>query len=147
MTAAAAVFSDDLFQVADALLTVIRQETQALKARRVSAVSELVEAKRQLAAAFSQGLWRLKQNLTAVGQTDAAQLQRLATATEALRKAASENALMLLAARDANQRLLDVVVQTATKRRQTGNYGRFGRPAIASSQAARPVSMFQDQRS
>jgi flagellar biosynthesis/type III secretory pathway chaperone len=146
MTATTAPFFDDLFQIADTLLTVIHQETQALKARRVSAVAELGEVKGQLAAAFSQGLWRLKQNLTAVGQTDAGLRQRLAAMTEALRKAAGENALMLLAARDANQRLLDVVVQTAAKRRQIDNYGRFGKPAKAPHQAARPVSMFQDQQ-
>lgn len=146
MTQAAANFSSDLFQVADDLLEVMRQETEALKARRVAAVTELGEIKNHLTSAFAQRLWKLKENMGLAGQIDAPTRARLRATTDALRKAARDNALVLLAARDANQRLLDVVVQTAAKRQTPEQYGRYGRLAMQTPGGARAVSLFQDQR-
>jgi hypothetical protein len=145
MTAADAI-ALDLVSAAEALHAVILAETKALALKRPAETSDIGQNKERLSARFASALWRLKENSGILKQIDASSRRRLTAALAELRKAARQNALALLAARDANQRLLDVVMESASKRHQVPSYGRGGRSPALAPGVARPISLFQDQR-
>ena len=136
----------DLNAIADELLAVLQQENQSLKRMDLKQLGDIVSRKVQLAGLFAAGMRQFAQNDNIPQADGGAGRARLISIARDVNAAAAENEIALRGARDANQALLDAVIETIDRQRSvTHGYGRRGQLSMASA-SKQPMTLFQDHR-
>ncbi len=107
----------------EALVTVLKQETAAIRVHDRNMIASLQTGKNQAVGRYEQLLLNVRKLIHAAGGTVSGPddfKQRLKQAAGDLDKAVAENVLALRAAKDANERLMTMIQVAATQQRPTG---------------------------
>lgn len=122
----------DLIEVAGKLIVVLREETAALRSFTLTRVTEMAGEKTKLVESYVAIAQRFRKDPeTLVAITDAVRSE-LTETLQAFDAAARENEIAIVAAREANERVLRAIVEAAEMQRpKAQGYGRTG-VAVAS---------------
>jgi hypothetical protein len=138
----------DLVEVAGRLVALMREETAALRGMAFARVAELVPEKTKLVESYTMIARQFhKDPETLAAITDAVRAE-LRDVLQAFEVTARENERMLVAAREANERVLRAVVEAAESQRpRAQGYGRTGIAAgMAAPRSAAALSVAVDRQ-
>ena len=132
-----------LIAITGDLADLMTEENTALRHRRASQVSALVEQKNALGRAYLAHVHELAKDPTALDQVDAALRERLAGIGERMRGLMEENARLLEAAIATGRRVVDVIA-AAVREARPGTYSADGAVGKGGSSAA-PLAISVDR--
>jgi flagellar biosynthesis/type III secretory pathway chaperone len=140
----------DIIALAERLSNLLTEESTLLKTAQASEIAALQPDKAKLASAFEAQLAHLDRNRGPLDEAAPGLKAKLSRVMAAVREAIVENARLLRAARDANQKLINAIVNAVTERQnKLGVYTEAG-SMTGSLYRARPaskgVSLSVDQR-
>jgi hypothetical protein len=136
-----------LIEIVARLIDVMHRETTLLRTMKVRQANDLYEEKTRLTRAFEERARSLKGD-PALMETLSAELKaELQAAVKRFETAAEANALAIRIARDANQHLLNAIVDAVTAK-QAGNtgYGATGAPTNPGRCTPKSLSLALDGR-
>jgi flagellar biosynthesis/type III secretory pathway chaperone len=136
----------DLIQVAGKLLTLMREETEAMRALKPARIAELAAEKSRLVDAYNTLARSFRKDPETLTALNGALRDELKETLERFEETASENERALEAARDANERVLKAIVDAVQAQRpQPAGYGRPGAKPVSARSAA-GLSLALDRR-
>jgi hypothetical protein len=136
-----------LIEIVARLVDVMHRETTLLRTMKVRQANDLFEEKTRLTRAFEERA-RLLKGDPALMETLSAELKaELQAAVKRFETAAEANMLAIRIARDANQHLLNAIVDAVTsKQASANNYGATGAPANPGRCQPKSLSIALDGR-
>jgi flagellar biosynthesis/type III secretory pathway chaperone len=136
-----------LIEIAARLVEVMNRETDLLRTMKVRQANDLFEEKTRLVHGFEERARALKGDPTLVGTLSAELKGELQAAVKRFDQAAEANALAIRIARDANQHLLNAIVDAvAAKQAGQNGYGATGAPANPGRCTPKSLSLALDGR-
>jgi hypothetical protein len=131
-----------LVEIAARLVDLMGRETALLGAMKIRDANALQDEKTRLARAFEDRARALKGNSAVVATLTAELKGELQDAIKRFDEAAKANATAIRAARDANQHLLQAIVDAVSAKQSAGqSYGATGAPAQAGACKPKALSL------
>lgn len=132
----------DLIEVAGKLIVVLREETQALRSFALARVTEIATEKTRLVDSYVAIAQRFRKDPETLGAITDAVRAELVETLEAFDAAARDNETAIVAAREANERVLRAIVDAVEAQRPKAQvYGRNGLAAAGGRRTGAALSV------
>ena len=139
--------ANDLIALTARLVGVMEKETELLHAMKPGAIEPLQEEKARLVVAYNRATKAVSGDPKLLAALGAALKDELARITAKFRDACAANERAIKAARDANEKLVQLIAEAANKQRNPsfayGATGRYAGPTRQSRQAPLSVALNQ----
>ena len=137
----------DLISLCTALIRLMRQETQCLKAMNPSAIAKLQDQKSALALSYHEQVRQLAGEPRCLQAVEPVLRDELKREMAALAEEVTLNERALRAARNANERVLQLIADAVSATRtKHDTYGRDGAPRAEARVGEKPVALSVDRR-
>jgi flagellar biosynthesis/type III secretory pathway chaperone len=138
---------DGLIDIASRLITLLGQETVLLRQMKIKDIAALQEEKLTLTRAYEARTRDLNQNSGELNAVDQAIRDELKATINRFEDAAKANAIAVHAAQEANQRLMQAIVDIVSERRgRTEGYAADGRSTLKDARPREGVALALDER-
>jgi len=138
---------DGLIDIASHLIALLGRETALLREMKTNAIGELQPEKLRLVRAYEERTRGLNARGEELGKVDRAIRDELRATVGRFEDAAKANAIAIHAAREANERLMQAIVDVLNERRNRAD--RYGANGVRSTPEAGPndgVALALDER-
>lgn len=138
---------DGLIEIASRLIELLGRETALLRQMKIAEIAALQEEKLALTRAYETRMRALNRNHEELQAVDQAIRDELKATINRFEDAASANAIAVHAAQDANQRLMQAIVDIVSERRgRTEGYAANGTATSKDSRAREGLALTLDER-
>ena len=138
---------DGLIDVASRLITLLGRETALLREMKITEIAALQEEKLKLTRAYEARMRALNKSGDELAAIDQAIRDELRATVNRFEDAASANAIAVHAAQEANQRLMQAIVDIVTERRgRTEGYAADGTATTGDARPREGVALTLDER-
>lgn len=138
---------DGLIEIASRLIELLGRETALLRQMKIVEIAALQEQKLTLTRAYETRMRALNRNHEELQAVDQAIRDELRATINRFEDAASANAIAVHAAQEANQRLMQAIVDIVSERRgRTEGYAADGTPTAKDSRPREGLALTLDQR-
>lgn len=127
--------------VMDELLAVIEQETQLVRAGRLSEATQLSQQKTDLAAAYMSDASRLKANLALLAQLAGGEVETLRRQHDLFHALLQINLTVLATAHAVSEGIMRGVHEEVTRKAAPQTYGASGRHSAPPRSASQPLAI------
>jgi len=138
---------DGLIDIASRLITLLGRETSLLREMKIAEIAALQEEKLKLTRAYEARIRALNQNGDGLAAIDLAIRDELRATVIRFEDTAKANAIAVHAAQEANQRLIQAIVDIISERRgRTEGYGADGTATATDPRPREGVALTLDER-
>jgi flagellar biosynthesis/type III secretory pathway chaperone len=138
---------DGLIDVASRLITLLGQETVLLRQMKIKEIAALQEQKLALTRAYEARMRELNENSGELDVVDQAIRDELKATVNRFEDAAKANAIAVHAAQEANQRLMQAIVDIVSERRgRSEGYAADGTSTLKDARPREGVALALDER-
>jgi flagellar biosynthesis/type III secretory pathway chaperone len=138
---------DALIDIASRLITLLGQETQLLRQMKIKEIAALQDEKLALTRAYEARTRDLNQNSGDLDAVDQAIREELRATVNRFEDAAKANAIAVHAAQEANQRLMQAIVDIVSERRgRTESYAADGTSTVKDARPREGLALSLDER-
>ena len=138
---------DGLIDVASRLITLLGRETVLLRQMKISEIAALQEQKLALTRVYEARMRELNENSGELDVIDQAIRDELRATVNRFEDAAKANAIAVHAAQEANQRLMQAIVDIVSERRgRTEGYAADGTSTVKDARPREGVALALDER-
>jgi flagellar biosynthesis/type III secretory pathway chaperone len=138
---------DGLIEVASRMITLLGEETLLLRQMKISDIAALQDEKLRLTRAYDARMRDLNQNGGELNAVDQAIRDELEATVNRFDDAAKANAIAVHAAQEANQRLMQAIVDIVSERRgRTETYAADGTTTVKDARPREGLALSLDER-
>jgi hypothetical protein len=137
----AARLVNDLAEVMEALLAIVEQETELVRAGRIDQAAQLEPRKAELASRYMGAAERLKQNAKFLSAALPGEIDALRQRHDMFRSLLQINLTVLATAHAVSESIIRGVAGELTRKATPQTYGLSGRPTAAAPNAVKPVTL------
>lgn len=138
---------DGLIDIASRLITLLGQETVLLRQMKIKDIAALQDEKLALTRAYEARMRDLSNNSGELDAVDQAIRDELRATVNRFEDAAKANAIAVHAAQEANQRLMQAIVDIVSERRgRTEGYAADGTSTLKDARPREGVALALDER-
>ena len=138
---------DGLIEVASRLITLLGQETMLLRQMKIKDIAALQQEKLTLTRAYEARMRDLNEHSGELDAADQAIRDELKATINRFEDAAKANAIAVHAAQEANQRLMQAIVDIVSERRgRTEGYSADGTSTIKDARPREGLALSLDER-
>jgi hypothetical protein len=137
----AARLVNDLAEVMEALLTIVEEETELVRAGRIDQAAKLEPRKAQLASRYLGAAERFKQNAKSLSASLPGEIDELRRRHDMFRSLLQINLTVLATAHAVSEGIIRGVAGELTRKAAPQTYGLSGRPTAAAPNSVKPVTL------
>ena len=138
---------DGLIEIASRLIELLGRETALLREMKITEIAALQDEKLKLTRAYETRMRAVNQHGDELAAVDAAIRDELHATVNRFEDAAKANAIAVHAAQEANQRLMQAIVDIVSERRgRTEGYAADGTATLSDSRPREGLALSLDER-